>query len=109
MPIQAATLIRGLLFKIIFMKELELNFIGRGQVKGIKFSQVKKTEFGYIYELNDKGRIYYEVFKRKENVRYSCVSYPTNNGFGVWGWTTTNIDRANEILADINLKSVTND
>jgi hypothetical protein len=85
------------------MKELEINFLGRGQVKGIKFSQIKKTENGYIYELNDKGRVYYEVFKRKENVRYSCISYPTNKGFGIWAWTTPYLDRANDILEDINV------
>ena len=33
------------------MKELEIEFVGRGQVKGFLLTQVKKTEYGYIYKV----------------------------------------------------------
>lgn len=90
------------------MKELELNFIGKGQVRGFKFTQVKKNEFGYIYKIEDFGRVWYEVFKRKENVRYMCISYPTNKSFGVWAWTTPKLDKAENILEDIKIKGEAN-
>jgi len=83
------------------MKELETEFVGKGQTKGFKFTQIKKTKYGYIYEVSDLGVVWYEVFKRKENVRYLCISYPSNKSFGLWAWTTKNLERANEILEDI--------
>jgi len=87
------------------MKELKTNFIGKGQVKGFKFTQVKKTDFGHIYKVDDFGAVWYEVFRRVENYRYSCISYPTNKAFGVWAWTAKSLSRANEILEDIKTKS----
>jgi hypothetical protein len=85
------------------MIELKDKFIGKGQVKGFRFTQIKKTEYGFIYRIHDKGRIYYEVFERKENNRFNCVSYPSNKAFGVWAWTTTNFCRAEDILQDIEI------
>ena len=86
------------------MRELELSFIGKGQVKGFKFTQIKKNEFGFIYEVKDCGQIYYEVFKRKENVRFNCVSYPSNKAFGIWAWTVKSEREAGYILEDIKIK-----
>ena len=39
------------------MKELQKEFVGTGEVKGDKFSQVKQSEFAYIYRriFNDGG------------------------------------------------------
>tara|TARA_R110000744_G_scaffold148351_2_gene261415 strand:- start:23444 stop:23722 length:279 start_codon:yes stop_codon:yes gene_type:complete len=91
------------------MKELEKEFIGKGQVKGFLFTQIKKTEFGYIYKVVDAGNLRYEVFKRKLNVRFECISYPSNKAFGIWAFTTPLICRANEILEDFeNAKEVSN-
>lgn len=89
------------------MRELKTEFIGTGQVKGFKFTQVKKTEFGYIYKVEHLSRVWYEVFKRTENVRYSVISYPRNKSFGLWAWTTSDVNRAHEILEEINLKAQT--
>lgn len=80
------------------IKELEEKFTGKGQVKGFLFTQVKKTEFGYIYKVLDGGNLRYEVFKRKINSRFSCISYPSNNSFGIWAFTTICILKANTIL-----------
>ena len=91
------------------MRELETQFIGKGQVKGFKFTQLKKTKFGYIYKIEHLGRVWYEVFKRKENARYSVISYPRNKSFGVWAWTTSDVNKANEILEDINIKGQANE
>lgn len=83
------------------MKELKTDFIGKGQVKGFEFTQLKKTDYGYIYAVNTGDRVFFEVFKRKENKQFNCVSYPGNKSFGIWAWTTPDIDRAYSILEDI--------
>lgn len=70
------------------MRELSKEFIGRGQVKGFKFTQLDANEYAYRYEVNDEGKIHYEIFYRKENSLYKCVSYPSNKAFGIWAWTS---------------------
>lgn len=92
------------------MKELREEFIGKGQVRGFRFTQVKKTEFGYIYEIDTKNTTHYEVFKRVYNSRYNCISYPSSKAFGIWAWTTNCLGKANNILEDIKIrKESTND
>jgi len=86
------------------MKELEKEFIGKGQVRGFEFTQVKKTEFGYIYKVDTKHTVMYEVFQKKENSRYSCISYPTNKAFGIWAWTYKSLDSALDRLEDIKIR-----
>jgi len=82
------------------MRELEKSFIGKGEVKGFKFTQVKKTEYGFIYLVESDGNTHYEVFKRVENDRWGCISYPKSKSFGVWAWTYTNISTASEKLLE---------
>ena len=79
------------------MKELKEYFTGRGEVKGYIFNQIKKNELGYIYEVKGHN-IHYEVFKKKINTLYDCVSYPTSKAFGKWAWSVGSFERANEIL-----------
>lgn len=83
------------------MKELKEYFSGRGQVKGYVFNQILKTEYGYIYEVRGDGTIHYEVFERRENTLYDCVSYPTDKAFGIWAWTCMDLDRAKQRLKEI--------
>ena len=83
------------------MKELKEYFSGRGQVKGYVFSQISNTKRGYLYEVRGKDTIHYEVFKRRENEMYDCISYPGDKAFGLWAWTTPDLERAKEILKDI--------
>jgi len=91
------------------MKELKEYFTGRGQVKGFIFNQISKTKHAYLYEVKENNQIHYEVFKRKENTMYDCISYPTDKAFGIWAWTFMDLDSANkkliEITVDVALKT----
>jgi hypothetical protein len=85
------------------MKELQEEFIGRGQVKGFAFTQIEKTASYYIYEVKTESSKYYEVFKRMENTRFGCVSYPTNNAFGTWAWTYLDLSKAEDKADELEL------
>lgn len=78
------------------MKQLKTEFIGRGQVRGFKFTQIKKNEFAYIYKVEDSNTTWYEIFEHRENKRFDCISYPKNNSFSVWAWTYLSLNRALE-------------
>lgn len=70
------------------MKELEIMFVGKGETRGFEFRQVLKSPAGYIYEIKTPFESYhYEVFQRKENSRYDCISYPQSQSFGTWAWS----------------------
>jgi hypothetical protein len=50
------------------IKPLPKKFAGRGEVKGFEFSLVRKTKWGFLYEVRLDGIItHYEVFLRKIN------------------------------------------
>ena len=76
------------------MKELDEEFIGRGEMRGFKFKQLEATNKAYLYKVDMNGAIYYEAFKRRENTRFGCVSYPTGEAFGVWAKTTKDYNKA---------------
>lgn len=86
------------------MKELELEFVGKGQVKGFIFTQVKKSESAYLYKVDTDYSFHYEIFERKENTQFNCISYPSDKAFGVWAYTTKSLERANELFEEIELK-----
>jgi len=90
------------------MRELKKSFIGKGQVRGFEFTQVKKTEYGYIYKIDTKNTVCYEVFQRKVNNRYNCISYPSNKAFGVWAWTYNSLDKALSKLEGIKIRKESN-
>lgn len=71
------------------MKELEENFIGRGEVKGFIFTQIKKSDYAYVYKVDNGYSVTYEVFFRKENTQFNCISYPSSKAFGIWAWSCT--------------------
>jgi hypothetical protein len=70
------------------IKELRTEIEGRGEVKGFKFELVNESSFSYLYEKRSlaSNRVTYEVFKRKVNKQYNCISYPSSKAFGVWAW-----------------------
>ena len=69
------------------MKELEKEFEGRGEVSGRIFKQKLANDNAYLYEvIAEDGSVYYEVFERKINTQFNCVSYPKSNSFGSWAW-----------------------
>lgn len=37
---------------------------------------------------------HYEVFKRKINTKFNCISYPSDKSFGLWAWTYKDLDNA---------------
>jgi len=89
------------------MKELKESFKGKGEVKGFFFTQIVKKDYGYIYRVTtdvDTNRfMHYEVFKRVENKRFECVSYPKSKSFGKWAWTCSNMERAMVRLEEIKI------
>lgn len=83
----------------LVVKELEEVFEGRGEVRGFTFTQLHRTEYAYVYEQKEEvsGHITYEVFRRRVNVQFGCISYPKSNGFGdsaYMGKTFRSLDKA---------------
>lgn len=83
------------------MKPLEKNFIGIGEVRGFKFTQISKTDSAFLYQVDTGDRIYYEVFKRHYNQWFNCISYPRSKAFGIWAYTTPDLVKAFELLNDL--------
>lgn len=83
------------------MKELQTEFDGTGEMKGFHFKQIEKSDYAYVYEVSFDEDYHWEVFERKENTRFGCISYPKSSCFGIWAWCYTNkskcIARFNEI------------
>ena len=66
------------------MKELDLII-----KKGAKvFKQIESSPRACIYKVRDieTDHVYYEVFERRYNRRFKCISYPTDKAFGKWAW-----------------------
>ena len=80
------------------MKELQKTFEGKGEVKGVIFTQLKANEYAYIYGRTDG---YYEVFKRIENKQFNCISYPKSTSFGIWAWCCSNLQDAEKKFIEL--------
>ena len=62
---------------------------------GFDYYQELATDTGYIYRQEDNGKIVaYEVFKRKVNSQYNCISFPKDNAFGTWAWSCRTFEEA---------------
>ena len=76
---------------------------------GFEFRQIKETETGFIYSqhLPEMGNkiIAYEVFKKKENTQYDCISFPSAEAFGLLAWTYPNLQDAENRLLTFNSKA----
>ena len=87
------------------IKELPLEFNGRGKVKLFTFRQIAQSDKAYLYEVNNSNsRKHYEVFKRKINSQYNCVSYPKSKSFGTWAWSCDTLTEATEKFNEVNTK-----
>lgn len=84
------------------MKALKKQFIGTGEVKDFKFTQIRCTNRAFLYEVNTGNTIYFEVFKKVINKRYACVSYPKAKYFGFWAWTYPTLEEATERFNQLN-------
>jgi len=88
-------------------KQLEETFTK----KGAKFTQVDKSEHGYIYRVEMEGHTHFEVFKHKETNLYDFatkevledkkVSYPKDESFGVGAWCVNSLDVAKMIFGSL--------
>ena len=76
------------------MKPLKTNFIGKGEVSPDHFSLLGMTDRAFIYQGTSCGVRHYEVFKKKENDRFGCISYRTSKAFGIWAWSYSDIRAA---------------
>ena len=76
------------------MEALQENFIGKGEVKGNLFTQIKQSNKAYIYKVDTGCSIYYEVFKKKVKTNSVRHCYPTSKAFGLWAWTYHDLDKA---------------
>lgn len=89
------------------MKELEKEFKGRGEVRGFHFKQLHKKDAGYMYEVNTPFfTCHYEVFQRKINRRYNCVSYPQSASFSISAGTYFTLEQAMEKFHEIETKFI---
>lgn len=84
------------------MKELKEYFSGRGQVKGYVFNQISASKYAYLYEVKGYNTKHYEVFKRRVNTLYDCVSYPNDKAFGDWAFNLMDLDSAYNKFNEIN-------
>lgn len=77
------------------LKELETKFEGKGEVRGFTFEQIQKSKKAYLYKItNVFGQTHWEVFRRKINKQFNCVSYPRAKSFGDWAWCFTDFQMA---------------
>lgn len=77
------------------LKELPLEFQGRGEVSCYSYRQVKRSNLCYIYEvLAPNGQKWYECFTAKINPLYNNISYPSSKQFGISAWTIKGWERA---------------
>ena len=99
---------------------LEKEFIGKGEVKGCKFTQISSTGVAYLYEVEQNDKTYYEVIKRLispicidfENKVYSETEfkevYPKANKFGIDGFTLGDLESA-EAKLELITKNIENE
>jgi hypothetical protein len=79
----------------IEIKQLPLEFKGRGEVKSYSYKQIKRSGLCYVYAvLAPNGQTWYEVFKAKINPLYGNISYPSSKQFGLTAWTCQSIEKA---------------
>ena len=89
------------------MKPLKVQFEGKGEVKGYDFTQIRQTDKAFLYEVSSGGSKHYEVFLKRINRRFACISYPTSKAFGNWAWTYMNLESAFEKLNKLNVTNNT--
>lgn len=97
----------------ITIESLPNKFTGTGEVEGFEFLRLRESHKGFLYQVDDNGDIYYEIFKAKpvgicidfekrlySNTHFKCP-YPKAKDFGHWAWTTHSFEKAEEIFERI--------
>jgi hypothetical protein len=63
--------------------------------QGFVYTKVYEDDNNYIYSQQRNGNLIgYEVFRKKVNTMFNCESFPRNESFGLWAWSTRTLDRA---------------
>ena len=85
------------------LKELALEFPGKGSMACYHFKQIYRSDKAYVYELSnvESKKPHYEVFLHKINRRFNQVSYPGGESFGYWAWCYTSLEDALEKFEEI--------
>jgi hypothetical protein len=90
------------------INRLPKTFIGTGEVKNFIFKQIKDSSTSYIYQINNKDEIHYEVILKRD--ARLCINfidkvfsedeskeiYPKSTKFGLYAWTYRDLDKAIE-------------
>lgn len=76
------------------LKELSIDFEGKGEVRGYYFKQLFKSDTAYMYIKQQGGSVSYEVFKRIVNRQFKCISYPSSKQFGLTAWDYADYNKA---------------
>jgi len=96
------------------MIELQKNFIGKGEVKGFEFHQLRSNGHAFLYEVRSEynydgvpeTNVWYEIFERRiskegdgivggEPIHFEEREiYPKSNSFGVWAVCVNNYNYA---------------
>lgn len=72
---------------------------------GFDYYQEIANENGYVYrQMDGEKLVSFEVFKKKENTQFNCISFPGNEAFGTWAWTYRNLEDAKKRLETFNKK-----
>ena len=82
-------------------KELQISFKGRGEVRDYLFTQLEMSEKAYLYQVHSEQTMHYEVFKRRINTQFNCVSYPSSKSFGIWAWCMADYDKAKQKFEEL--------
>lgn len=81
------------------IKKLATEFIGKGEIRGFQFRQIKRGQKACLYEVTTQGNTtHYEVFEirvfQTPKTKEPYETYPKANAFGVWAWTTSIYEKA---------------
>ena len=87
------------------IKELPVEFEGRGEMKGFHFKQLIKNPKAYLYEVThpDTDIIDYEVFNRRVYKPNNREIYPRGESFGYTAWSYRNKENALKKLQEISV------
>lgn len=100
--------------KPIKYKLLEKTFKGRASQKEFQFAQVKREDKIAIYKKSDSDCIYYEVIVVQRHDGRTMPGgvfiepsefYPSDSMWGLYGWTYTLLDKAEEKFKQLISKS----
>ena len=67
--------------------QLPKYFLGKGEVRGYKFTQIKSSTNAYLYRVDSVNNSHFDVFKKHIDTRYDKEYYPKSRSWGYSAWT----------------------